>query len=160
MPRFVPNLRDANAGVLVLEDGDYLFEIGQPKVFARQNRDGNDVYGVSYGLTVKEGPSNVGKTVPVQCFLHTSGALDMSKRFALAALGYNPNDATDEQRFNDSFPDEGEAFGIDTDDNHAGEVWQKIGGANIEATVKQQMSRPKDGSAPRLQNQFGWRPIG
>lgn len=62
MPRFTPNLRDANAGVVLLDDGDYTFACGQPKGFARQNKQGAEIYGVSYGLTVKEGDSNIGKT--------------------------------------------------------------------------------------------------
>lgn len=146
--------------MVLLDDGDYTFACGQPKGFARQNKQGAEIYGVSYGLTVKEGDSNIGKTVPVQCFLHTPGSLDMSKRFAMAALGYNPNDPTDEQRFNDAFPDSDDAFAVDTDENFVGEVWQKVAGANVCATVKQQLSKPKDGSEPRMQNQFSWRPIG
>lgn len=160
MPRFTPNLAAANAASILLEDGEYVFTIGQPKLFSRKNKKGEDVFGVAYALTVVEGASFVGKTLPTQMYLHTPGSLDMSKRFAMAALGYNPNDSAAEGDFNDKYNDPAEHFAIDTDVSFIGEVWNAIAGSNIAATVKQALSRPTDGSEPRMQNNFQWKCVG
>jgi len=160
MPRFTPNVAGANAAAILLEDGEYIFGIGQPKLFSRKNKDNADVYGVAYGVLVVEGPSYIGKTIPQQMYLHTGGSLDMSKRFAMAALGYNPNDPSAEAEFNEKFNDVEQHFAIDTDSNFIGEVWNRIAGTNVAATVKTALSKPKDGSEPRMQNNFTWKVVG
>jgi hypothetical protein len=156
-PRFTPNMADVTTTVPIIDDGDAVFEINQPKLFARKNAKDEEVYGVQLGLLIKQAPNHVGKTIPQQLYLHTEASLPMTKRFVMAALGYDPNDETVAEAFNAKYPSE--MWVCDWDNNVIGEVFNRLAGQNIAASVTHGLTKPQDGSEPRNQNRFNWKPI-
>lgn len=153
--RFTPNLSGVDAGIPLLEHGDFEFVIGEPKAFIRQSeRNGImvDVYGVSTSLKVVEGPSHIGKTIPWQMYLHTEGSQPMVKQFLMASYGYGRNG---ESEFNEQFDGDEENWFIDTETGEVGEAYKGIAGKRIMASVTQ---RPSKRDPNVMQNSFTWLP--
>lgn len=159
--RFNIAMTDVTTTVPLLDEGDYVLEFGQVKLFSRDSKDpakeGQEVYGVQTAIRVIEGPSHVGKTIPQQLFLHSEAALPMVKRTVMAALGFDPNSDDGQTAFNKKFSND--AWICDWDNNAIGEVFTRLAGANVRATVSQKLSAQRDGSEPRMQNQFTWKPL-
>jgi hypothetical protein len=156
MPRINASLANTTIGFVILPKEDYEFSLSGPKLINREN-DRGPVYGVMYMAKVTKGPQDyLGKQVPISLFLHSPEAAGMVKRFCMAALGFQLTEAG-EQEYNAQYGSTDDS--IDTDegvDSPIGELWHKIGGSTVAASVdvKQQKN-----DATRTQNQFNWRPI-
>ena len=115
------------AGIPVLEKDSYLFEIGEPKSFARTNQKGEPSYGVMFPLKVVEGPS-AGKKVFFNTYMQSDGGRAAMKRFVMTALGYNPRDK--EKDFDAAYG--GADWSIDPDNNKAvGALYHELTGKMI-----------------------------
>lgn len=123
MPKYTVNPTEATAGQVILEKGEYAFEITKVAPFIFDKNPEKISYGV--GATVKvttDGPFK-GKTIQARCFQHSDGARDMSKRFVMAALGF---DVKQEDLFNAEFG--GSDWSFDTDDKSVGDAWRQLEG--------------------------------
>src|SRR5688572_10613127 len=84
------NPSDVTVGFKVFDKGSYELEIGEPKAFLGQGKDGRaDNYGVRYMCKIADGP-NKGQKYMVNCYMHTEESQAFSKQFLMAALGFNP----------------------------------------------------------------------
>lgn len=154
--RFSPNLSGVDAGIPLLDHGDFEFIIGEVKPFIRQSeRDGVtvDIYGVSTSLKIAEGsPSHEGKAIPWQMYLHSEASQPMVKQFLMAAYGFGRND---EAAFNEQFPDGEDNWLVDPEEGGLGEAYKGIVGKRILASVTQRASKR---DATVMQNNFSWTP--
>lgn len=152
--RFTPNLTEVDAGALeVLPKGTYEISIESGKGFARKNRAGVDIFGVRYNCKVSEEGPEKGKTVLVNCYMHTDGAAMMSKRFVMAACGYNPAKAEEQKRFNHDYKDM--TWDFDSDGPIGGSAWEEAVGARVIADMDIAMN--KETNEP--QQTYVWRPL-
>lgn len=107
MPRFAPDPDEARATTRIFDRGEYELIVGKPYPFAyTRESDGKDIGGVRYALKMVGKVNAKGKldnefedepVSPIRFYIHSTGAVSMFKRFAMAALGYDANPATEEQ---------------------------------------------------------------
>lgn len=158
MPRYEPNLTNTQAGIILLPKGDFDFKVNEVKTFSRisvdqQTQLQRDVFGIQYNLEVVSGSeaSFIGKTVPVQLYMHTEASLGINKRFIMAALGFA---IYDESSFNEKYADADWSF--DTEEGEVGDIWRSVVGTRVNAATDIVPNKRN----PNQQNQqFNWRPI-
>jgi hypothetical protein len=151
MPRFQPNPEAATAGALILDKGEYAFEVKKlsPFIF---DKDPNKIsHGVQATLTVVTEGQYKGKTINARMFMHTSAAEGMSKQFLLSALGLNPARRDEEERFNSEYG--AGDWSYDTDDKSLGSAWDVLLGKILTGVA----GEPKENNGMLNQN-FSWRP--
>lgn len=146
-PRANPGIIGATATILVLPKDSFEFKIGAPKLFSRQNQKGEQVYGLRYSLEItSEGP-HTGKNIPVEQYFHSEKSFGMTKRFLMAALGYDMT-SEGEEKFNQDHAETD--FAVDTDEEYIAPIWKDIEGARIKADVDKSTYNGRDG------NSFTW----
>lgn len=152
MVRFTPDLKGTRAGFPIYESGDYEVKVTevtpigymkevedketgmtthQPVVGGRANLE-------MVGRVLKDGTldrTDEGEPVsPVRLYVHSEGAWSITKRFAMAALGYS---LEDEEDFNEEVAgdlDLGVEFDPDSDDEEAavlGPGWARLTGKHL-----------------------------
>jgi hypothetical protein len=140
----------------VLPKGEYEFEIGEPKPFLRQNREGNDSYGIRYPLKAVREDLAKKRIQPYSCYMQSEGGQSFTKQFLMAALGYGKG-PKEEQRFNTDMATADWSFnpGDANTAGECGEIWHKPKGSRIFGNVD--VSKDEQGNE---QQQFkGWRSI-
>src|SRR5688572_42416 len=99
MPSFRPDPTKVSAGLPVYEKGEYEIELGEPRPFLRETKQGKNAgqmnHGVMFRSIITEGP-NKGKPYIHNCMMHTLESEGFSKQFQMAAYGF---DKKDEERF-------------------------------------------------------------
>lgn len=128
MPRYENSPAAVSATIEVFPKDDYLFILGEPKVFSGVTKSGKNAgkenYGVGFSLTVKDGEKE-GKRQFTRCFESSEEAQAMSKQFKMAVLGYDRTKA-DEARFNAEWGSKDWSF--DTDSGAVGDAWREMTG--------------------------------
>lgn len=158
MTRFNPNMQDVTAGNLVLDAGEYVFLVGEPKGFHNKKEDQNtgadtSNYGVGFNLIVKTPGKYEGQSVHTRFYLHSPGSVKMTKQFLLAVQGFNVNSQTAEAEFNNKYS--GQDW-IDFDDLSVGEIYKLCAGRRVNANVSVKDNPMRDGE---LQNNYRWLPF-
>ena len=143
MPRFSPDACQVQATTPIYDKGDYIIEITNyaPFAYSGDVRDNNgkptgekkDVYGCRYSAKLvgkfgKDGSFddelNGEDVSSIRMYWHNDASRASTKRFFMAALGYDRNS---EAEFNEDFWNDTD-FSIDCDDDYenvtAGESWQ------------------------------------
>lgn len=152
-PRFENSPANVVATMEVFPKDDYLFGIGEPKPFFRQNSKGQDSYGIRLSLVVKEGAYEKKRTV-VSLYEHSEGAQMMGKQFKMAALGYGKGRA-EEQRFDAEWGTKDWSF--DTDSGAVGDGWRELTGKLIIGSLDVGIN---ENSGDEQQQFKGWRVAG
>lgn len=163
--RYAPNLTKATAGIPLLDKDDVEFNIGDVKTFFRtktdpQSQENSDVFGVQYAITlVKTAGANekyIGKTFPLQLYMHSENAFGIVKRFVMAALGFSLDD---EEKFNEKYADADWSYGEPDKEGNTvpdGSIWNQLKGSRVAATTDIVPNRQR----PDQKNQrYDWRPI-
>jgi hypothetical protein len=141
-----------SASFEVYPKGDYEVKIGEPKPFARDNRDGKPTYGVRYPLTITSPGPQMNKRALYSCYMHTEGSQAFTKQFLMAAYGYKRTQP-EEERFNRDFT--GKDWLFDPENGSVGDVWKNAQGQRI--TISLDVQKTED---DKEQQQFtGFRPI-
>jgi hypothetical protein len=142
-PRFAPDLAKTKAGMRVFERGDYELKVSglKPIAYTRES-DGKEIAGCQInlqvcGLVLNDGSldkTDEGESVaPIRLYVHTEDAWPISKRFAMACLGYS---LEQEDEFDDSHAEtldlsvDGEG-----DDAVLGEGWKRLEGKRFLCTL-------------------------
>ena len=153
MPRYPVPSNEVTAGKTILPNGEYVFDIGNITLFDRvREKDGANLWGFKALISVASGESNIGKSLGnMDFYMHTSGAAEMSKRFLMAAHGYEQNQAS-EALFNETFPD----IGFDPDESDLPAHLARLVGKQVAAavTIGQNKMNPEE-----QQNKFRWLPV-
>jgi len=150
MTRFAPDLKAAHAGMLILERGEYEFEVTKSTPFFYVKDDGTEVAGVRAAMEVAgrimaDGSLDtdadyIGENAaPMRLFVHTPKSFAMTKQCILAAMGY---DVRDETQANEEYFD-GADFSIDGDDDDPDNV-EVIGGASWNDMVGKRLRMTAD----------------
>jgi len=133
-PQYSPDPSQVSAFFHIFSKGDYLFDVGEGKPFEGVNAKGDSNAGVRYPLIctdVIEGDSSAkGKRQMFTCYIHSEGAMSFSKRFLMAALGYEANNEG-EMRFNAE--SQGKDWRVDPNPEapYVGEMWKAPAGASL-----------------------------
>lgn len=134
------SLQNAEAIRPPLDKGVYIFEIGTITTFNRIKKDSTEeVYGLNVPLKVSDGEKQ-GESAFLQLYFHTSGAIGMAKRFAMAAMGYK-TDASGEREYNKmlaSLPEEDKL--IDFTQKDVTGMWKKLIGSTVVGDVDQRIN--------------------
>lgn len=131
MPRYEPDMSKVDATIILLDKGEYEFEIGKPKAFERTNKKGVTSIGIRYPMVVTEG-QYASKRTFYTCYTHTDGALSFAKQFVMAALGYSVT-RSGEERFNKDYPHAD--WSHDTESGECGDMWLEAAGKHVVASV-------------------------
>lgn len=126
MSAFDFNPADAVAGLMVFPKADepYQIEIGEPKAFYRKGKDGkDDNFGIMFRSKIAEGTFK-GKTIIINCYMHTEESRGFSKQYQMAALGYDTKIQGDEEKFNEAT--RGWDWKANPDDGSCGDGWHKM----------------------------------
>ena len=133
-PQYNPDPTTVSAFFYLFEKGDYLFTVGEGKPFEGANQKGEPNAGIRYPIVctdVLDGDSGgKGKKQMFTCYIHSDGAMQFSKRFLMACLGYESSNEG-ELRFNAE--NQGEDWGVDPNPEapRIGEMWKKVTGATL-----------------------------
>jgi len=133
-PQYNPDPTTVSAFFYMFEKGDYLFDVGEGKPFEGVNQKGEPNAGVRFPLIcsdVLEGDSGgKGKKQMFTCYIHTDGAVQFSKRFQMACLGY---EATSEGEAKFDKETKGEDWKVDPNPEapYLGEMWKKLTGSTL-----------------------------
>jgi hypothetical protein len=155
MPPFTPKPGAGQAAFVILPKGEYTFRVGEPKAFFKAGDDSKNKaanHGVRFPLEVvasPDNPSQVGKKISYAGYMHTDGSIGVTKRFVMAARGYNPNSADDEERFNDDVVEENASY--DADANMVGDYWLRTKGTLVNGILDTQ---PGQQDPTKQQQQF------
>ena len=134
-PQYNPDPTQVSAFFYLFNKGDYLFEVGEGKPFEGTNQKGDPNAGIRYPIICsdvledgdKEGK---GKKQMFTCYIHSDGAMQFSKRFIMAGLGYESS-SEGELKFNE----ENKAADWRVDPNpeapYVGEMWKKVEGSTM-----------------------------
>lgn len=152
MPRYTVPSNSTTVGQLILDKDEYEFAIGTPDTFLNLDRDTQEPrnWGVSYPLTIVGG-NHDGKSIGrLRFYLHSPGAVRMTKGFVMAALGYTQSQ-TDENKFNTDYP----SLDIDPDSNDMAACFTRCEGKRIRAAVDVKPNAIREGE---VQNTYRWFP--
>lgn len=140
MPSFNPNPSAVDAGFPIFPKDEYEMVIGDPKTFYGTAKDSTKVdnYGVMFTLIIAEGPMK-GKKFIKRCFMHTPESQGFAKQFQMAALGFNPKNQEDEQKFNEAYGNADWSFNTDT--QSCGEAWAEMKGKRLYASLDQGVNK-------------------
>ncbi len=155
MPRYEPDMSNVDATIIILDKGEYEFEIGKPKAFQRTKAKGGESIGVRYPMIVAEGPQAKKRTF-YTCYTHSEGGLAFAKQFVMAALGY-PVTREGEAKFNADHPKGSTDWGLDSDTGEVGEIWNEAAGQHVIGIVDLGVN-PEDGTPNQAWKRF--RPVG
>lgn len=127
-----------STALAILDKGEYIFQVGEPRAFHRDKKDaaGNvvgSVFGAMYPVTVVEPLEHKGKKQIFNAQVHTEGAQSYAKMFVMAALGFNPRDHKSEEQFNAQFS--GADWSLDFTTKAVGDVWREPKGKLIKGSV-------------------------
>lgn len=153
MPRFENSPANVVASMEVFPKDDYLFVVGEPKPFFRQNSKGQDSYGLRVSLTIKDGPYEKKRTV-ASFYMHSEGAQMMTKQFQMAVLGYGKG-RQEEQRFDAEWG--GKDWSFDTDSGAVGDAWRELTGKLVYGSLDVSIN---ENSGDEQQQFKGWRVAG
>lgn len=149
------NPTDVATGIPVYPKGSYELEVGEPKSFLRQGKEGKaDNHGVFYKCKVTSPAEFAGKPFLQNCYMHTPESAAFGKSFIMAALGFTPRDNDSEEKFNEMYKNENWKYEPDT--KEAGEMWHKV--KNQRVIVDLDVTMDKDGN--KQQKIVGFRPLG
>src|SRR3990167_6126231 len=153
MPRYPVPSNEVTAGKTILPNGEYVFDIGNITLFSREReKDGVTLWGFKALISIASGESNVVKSLGnMDFYMHTSGAAEMSKRFLMAAHGYDQSQAA-EALFNEAFPD----IGFDPDERDLPAHLARLVGKQVAAAVTIVENKIK---TEEQQNKFRWLPV-
>lgn len=134
MPRFAPDPSKTTIGFPVYPKGRYTVILGEPKSFykAATQAGKQDNHGVRFTSKISGGEFD-GKVFMINCYMHTPDSEGFSKVVEMAALGYNPRDNKEQERFN---AEKGHLdWSYNTDDNTCGDGWHEMKGKAIYADL-------------------------
>lgn len=152
MPPFEFDPTKVAAVLTIFSKGEYEFLIGEPRSFQREA--GEDKH-LSVGIRFPVQAETDGKKGRqlYSLYLHSENASGFAKRFLMAALGYNLNDAG-ERKFDDDV--KGSDWGYNPEVGSCGDMWREVTGHRAIGEVDIQ-SNEKTGEP--MQKWLGWRPI-
>lgn len=134
MRSFRPDPSKVSAGIQIYEKGEYEMEIGEPKPFYRETKQGKNAgewnHGVMFVCTITEGPEK-GKKFIHNCMMHTPESEGFSKQFQMAAYGFAKKD---EKQFDEEVAkvkDWGYAIPEDGTDPTCGDGWRDMKGRKV-----------------------------
>ncbi len=149
MPRFTPDPSEVRATTRIFERGEYEIAIGEAYPFAyTRESDGKDIGGVRYALKMIGKVNSKGKldgefegeaVTPIRFYIHTTGAISMLKRFAMAALGYDANPATEETFNADVWNDADLSVEGEGDEVAGGSFFGSLSGQRVRMTLDQRI---------------------
>lgn len=177
MPRLSPDMTDVSANIKIYDKGDY--EIAVKSVFGFAN-DGTN--GFNYGVAVQHvivgkydskgnlDKSDEGNQVEnVRLFVHTKDAMRMSKRYLMAAFGFNKKE---EDEFNEWYKSQDWHVDAEKDDNDRyvidsiGDGWKKLVDHHVKVRLDKTIYEPVDRDTGEKtgeqieQQKFGtWSPV-
>lgn len=141
---------------VILEKGEYTFDIGEPKFFKTMEKDQPEKirnFGAIVAVTTTFDGKSV--TLPIRLYMHNDGSQKMTKRFLMCALGFIPNQKG-EQDFNREYPE----LWVDLDHEELAPVFLRTNGKQVKAAVDVKASRDKDNNETgERQNDFRWQTI-
>jgi hypothetical protein len=159
--RYAPDLTKATAGIPQLI-GDFEFKVNDVKTFKRTTTDpatqeNKDVYGIQYALQVTEADEDnqklLGKTIPLQLYMHVETTEGLNKRFIMAALGFPMNEEDD---FNTKYAGADWNYNPDEGTIPENAIWKQVVGTRIRATCT---IKPDKKDPSRKNQQFDWKPF-
>lgn len=151
MPVYNPDLTKVTTSFEVLPKDEYEFVIGEAKPFLRQNRKGEDSYGVRYSLKPAREDLAKKRIQPYSCYMQSEGGQSFTKQFLMAALGYGKGPA-EEKRFDAEHATTDWSFNPET--GEVGEIWTKPTGNTIFGSVD--VSKNEENGEDQQQYK-GWR---
>lgn len=155
MPRYENSPAAVSATIQVFPKDDYLFIVGEPKVFSGVTKAGKnagkDNYGIGFSLTIKDGQF-ANKRTFTRCFESSEEAQGMSKQFKMAVLGYGKSRA-EEERFNKEWGAKDWSF--DTDSGAVGDAWREMTGKVVIGALDMKL----DDNDNETQVFKAWRPL-
>jgi phosphomannomutase len=155
-PIFEGDLASAKAHTPPLDTGTYVFEVGDPQVFARLNKQNKESFGIKFPLRVVEG-EQTDRLIFFDTYFHSQGGIDAAKRFAMAVMGFKV-DELNEKSFNEKYGNSKDAT-IDFDDKELGPFWQGLRGKNVVGVVSVSINNYEGNET--LQQKFNrWMPYG
>jgi hypothetical protein len=156
MPKYTADPTKVTTALAIFPKGDVELKCGKPKAFERQNRKGEQSYGIRIPVECVSGPST-GKRSVVSLYMHSDGAQSMAKRFQMAMAGMLVNDAN-EKAFDANVA--GLDWSFDTDTGECGAAWAAYEGNHIVATVDVSLQTNDKGDQIEQQDWKGWLPFG
>jgi hypothetical protein len=151
VPRYEYDPSKVTSSIEVFPKDDYMFKVGAPKAFIRQNSKDEESVGVRFSLEVTEGQYK-GKRTVFTCYLHNEGSQSMTKRFHMACYGYKAG-PLEEAKFN--MEHGGDDWSFNPETGECGEAWKKMTGCmvagSLDVGVNNKTSEPQ-------QNFKTWRP--
>lgn len=165
--RYAPDLTKSSAGIPQLI-GDFEFKVSDVKTFKRttqdqESKEEKEVFGVQYSLIIDkvmeaENSKLQGKTIPLQLYMHSEGAMGINKRFIMACLGFPLNE---EDNFNEKYAAANWRFDTDGEVVAGGpvpkdSVYAECVGTRVSASCT---IKPDKKDATRKNQQFDWRPF-
>lgn len=153
-PTFDFNPGDVSVGIPVYDKGSYELEIGEPKSFYAQGKNGKaDNHGVRFVCKIADGPQK-GKKYIVNCYMHTPESQSFSKAFLMAALGFDPKKDGNEAKFNEKYQNENWRY--DPNTKTAGDMWHKVTNQRVIVDLDTEIDKESDAKKQVLK---GYRPI-
>jgi hypothetical protein len=140
-PVYRPDPTKVAAGIKVFDKGEYEIELGEPKPFLRETKQGKNAgqenHGVMFTNIIVEGAEK-GQRYIHNCMMHTPDSETFSKQFQMAAYGF---DRKDERKFDeevgskkdwvyDPKPEDGS-------DPYVGDGWRDMKGKRILISLNQ-----------------------
>lgn len=146
-PRWEPDFAGTHATTPVYDRGEYRVTVGRPSGIAYTKDNGDEVAGVRYSLKMvgaKNADGSIDDTMAgeevsqLRLYVHSAGAMRMTKRILMALFGYDRND---EASFNDDVIGNGD-FSIipgETDDDRPtlGDGWTSCVGNEVDVILDQ-----------------------
>lgn len=146
-PRWEPDFAGTHAVTPIYDRGEYRLKIGKPSGMAYTKENGDDVAGVRYNLTMvgaKNSDGSIDDTMageevtPVRLYVHSEGAMRMTKRILMAFFGYSRDD---EKSFNEDVTGNGD-FSITPGENEddrptLGDGWTSCVGNEVDVVLDQ-----------------------
>lgn len=145
-PVFTPDFGEVRATTRVFDRGTYVVELGKARPIGYEKDDGTVVVGARVPMTIVHQVLGDGSTddtfagedvTPVRCYIHSKGALRMTKRMLMAFYGYDRNS---EEEFNNEVLSQAD-FGVtppeeeDDEATFTGEGWLAFAGNHVQVLL-------------------------
>jgi hypothetical protein len=153
-PRYEFDPSKVAATMTVFPKGEIELLIGEPKSFQREaGEDKHLSVGIRYAVQGILENGKKGRSV-YSLYLHNEGAQGFAKRFVMAALGYAPNEAS-ENKFDEDF--KGQDWSYDPTNGNCGDMWREVTGHRVIAEVD---ITTNNNTGDQMQQWKGFRPVG
>ncbi|MBA2706039.1 MAG: hypothetical protein H0U60_19550 [Blastocatellia bacterium] len=154
--RYEFNPSAVTASIEVFPKGEYEFQVGEPKAFAKEGDDegkgGN--FGVRFPIVIKAPGQYEGKRTVSSIYFHSEGGRSFAKQFMMAVMGYGKGE-TEEKRFDADMT--GKDWSANYEGGDVGQAYREMTGMRVIG----QLDITKNNRTGEPMQQFkSWRPIG